>query len=72
MASPRVRWFLVNLSYSGLALFSKPTSFGTVTRLNYSGNLPPIETIDKCGGVLTETKPYADGKPMNVYWIVLC
>lgn len=38
----------------------------------YSDNLPSIKTIEKCGGVLTETKPYADGKPMNVYWIVLC
>ena len=38
----------------------------------YSDNLASIKTIEKCGGVLTETKPYADGKPMNVYWIALC
>lgn len=37
----------------------------------YSDNLASIKTIEKCGGVLTETKPYVDGKPMNVYWIAL-
>ncbi|MCR4431721.1 MAG: GNAT family N-acetyltransferase [Tepidanaerobacteraceae bacterium] len=35
----------------------------------YSDNLASIKTIEKCGGVLAETKPYVDGKPMNVYWI---
>ncbi len=35
----------------------------------YSDNLASIKTIEKCGGVLAETKPYADGRPMNVYWI---
>jgi len=37
----------------------------------YSDNIASVKTIVKCGGVLTETKPYADGKPMNVYWIEL-
>ena len=37
----------------------------------YADNASSIKTINKCGGVLTETKPYADGKPMNVYWIAL-
>ena len=35
----------------------------------YADNLASIKTIEKCGGVPAETKPYADGKPMNVYWI---
>ncbi|MGE5604102.1 MAG: GNAT family N-acetyltransferase [Bacteroidota bacterium] len=35
----------------------------------YADNIASIKTITKCGGVLTETKPYVDGKPMNVYWI---
>ena len=35
----------------------------------YSDNLASIKTIEKCGGVLIETKPYVDGRPMNVYWI---
>jgi len=37
----------------------------------YSDNLASIRTIEKCGGVLAETKPYLDGRPMNVYWITL-
>lgn len=35
----------------------------------YSSNSASIRTIAKCGGVLTETKPYLDGKPMQIYWI---
>lgn len=37
----------------------------------YSDNWGSIRTIEKCGGVLTETKPYIDEKPMNIYWIEL-
>ncbi len=37
----------------------------------YSDNAASVKTIVKCSGILTETKPYADGKPMNIYWIVL-
>jgi predicted acetyltransferase len=47
----------------------------------FSDNLPSIKTIVKCGGVLTETKPYTDGqfvnipdleeKLVNIYWIDL-
>ena len=37
----------------------------------YVDNVPSILTIKKCGGILDETKPYADGKLMNIYWINL-
>lgn len=37
----------------------------------YANNIPSIKTIEKCGGILAETKPFADGKPVNVYWIHL-
>ncbi|KXL52858.1 acetyltransferase (GNAT) family protein [Anaerotignum neopropionicum] len=37
----------------------------------FSNNLPSIRTIQKCGGVLTETKPYSDGNLVNIYWILL-
>jgi predicted acetyltransferase len=37
----------------------------------YADNLASQKTIEKCGGVLTETKPYLDGKPMLIYWIKL-
>jgi len=39
-------------------------------------NIPSIKTIERCGGILSETKhytdgniPYADGKFVNIYWI---
>ncbi len=35
----------------------------------YTDNTASVKTILNCGGVLTKTKPYADGKPMNIYWI---
>ena len=48
----------------------------------FSDNIPSIKTIEKCGGVLSETKRYTDGqfinipnseeKHVNVYWIDLC
>ena len=37
----------------------------------YADNLASAKTIKKCGGILSETKPYLDGKSMNVYWINL-
>jgi predicted acetyltransferase len=48
----------------------------------FSDNTPSIKTIEKCGAVLTETKPYIGGqlcmniphseeKFVNVYWIEL-
>ena len=47
----------------------------------FSDNIPSIKTIEKCGGVLSVTKPYTDGqlinipnseeKLVNVYWIDL-
>jgi len=37
----------------------------------YSDNVASIRTIERCSGKLTETKPYTDGKPLNIYWIKL-
>jgi len=51
----------------------------------FSDNIPSIKTIEKCGGVLSETKPYTDelfpelfkdsvfveGKIVNIYWITI-
>lgn len=37
----------------------------------YSDNLPSKKVIETCGGVKTATKPYTDGKPMDLYWIEL-
>lgn len=35
----------------------------------YADNLPSIRTIERCGGIRIEEKPYADGKPMYIYAI---
>lgn len=35
----------------------------------YQDNTASIKTIEKCGGDLAETKPYTDGKSMNIYWV---
>lgn len=37
----------------------------------YSDNAASVKTIKRCGGVLAESKPYLDGKPMQIYWIRL-
>ena len=37
----------------------------------YSDNVPSKRTIEACGGVCVQTKPYTDGKPMNIYRITL-
>jgi len=37
----------------------------------YAANIPSAKVIEKCGGVLSETKPFTNGKPMNIYWIGL-
>ena len=46
----------------------------------FSDNIASIKTIEKCGGILSETKPYTDGqlinipnseeKIVNIYWTV--
>ena len=37
----------------------------------YSDNTASVKTIEMCGGILTQTKPYIDGTPVNIYWIDL-
>ena len=46
----------------------------------FSDNIASIKTIEKCGGVLTETKVYSgdklnmpdlQAKTVNIYWIEL-
>jgi predicted acetyltransferase len=51
--------------------YSKSIGLSKVMLGCYSDNLASIKTIEKCGGIMTERKPYTDGSPMNVYWIVL-
>ena len=35
----------------------------------YSDNPQSIRTIENCGGIFSEKKPYTDGKPVNIYFI---
>lgn len=37
----------------------------------FSGNAASARMIESVGGKLAETKPYFDGRSMNVYWIEL-
>lgn len=37
----------------------------------YAENLASAKTILHCGGILTEEKPYVDGKSMLLYWITV-
>ncbi len=37
----------------------------------FADNLSSIRTIEKCGGVLTQVKPFHDGRTVNIYWIHL-
>lgn len=37
----------------------------------YPDNLGSIRTIEKCGGVHTDTKPYLDGNEIYLYWIAI-
>ena len=37
----------------------------------FSDNIASINTIRKCGGVLTKTSTYLDNRSINIYWIEL-
>ncbi|KNY29439.1 GCN5-related N-acetyltransferase [Pseudobacteroides cellulosolvens ATCC 35603 = DSM 2933] len=49
--------------------YAKSLSLNRVMLGCYADNIASIKTIVKCGGKLTESKQYVDGKQMNVYWI---
>jgi len=61
--------------------YAKSLSIEKLMIACFSNNLPSIKTIVKCGGVLSEIKPYTDGqiinipnseeKLINIYWINL-
>ena len=51
--------------------YAKSLNIEKVMLACYSDNIPSIRTIEKCGGELSETKCYPDGKPVNIYWIDL-
>lgn len=49
--------------------FAKSLEILKVMIACYSDNIGSVRTIEKCGGRLTQVKPYTDGKPVNIYWI---
>jgi predicted acetyltransferase len=61
--------------------YAKSLSIERLMIACFSDNIPSIKTIEKCGGILSETKPYANGqlvnipnseeKLVNIYWIEL-
>ncbi|HON10797.1 MAG TPA: GNAT family N-acetyltransferase, partial [Chitinispirillaceae bacterium] len=62
-------------------LYAKSLGIKKVMLGCFSDNLPSARTIEKCGGILTETKKYLDNqvyhiddmmeKFINIYWIDL-
>ena len=68
--SERRKGYAVQMLKLALA-YAKSLGLEKVMLGCYTDNTASFKTILKCGGVLTETKPYADGKPMHIYWITL-
>lgn len=68
--SERKKGYAAEILKLGLA-YAKTINIHKVMLGCYSDNIASIKTIKKCNGILFETKPYTDGKPMNLYWIHL-
>ncbi|MCL1913941.1 MAG: GNAT family N-acetyltransferase [Eubacteriaceae bacterium] len=49
--------------------YAASIGLGKVMVSCYEDNIGSVKTILNCGGVLSESKLFADGKPMNVYWV---
>lgn len=52
-------------------IYAKQLGLSKVMLGCFADNLASIRTIEKCGGILTETKPYLDNRMMHVYWIFI-
>jgi predicted acetyltransferase len=68
--SERKKGYATKILKMGLE-YAKTVHIENVMLSCYSDNTASIKTIEKCSGKLTETKPYTDGKPLNIYWIKL-
>ena len=73
--SEREKGYATEMLKMGLE-YAKSLSIEKVMIGCFSDNIPSIRTIEKCGGILSETKqytngniPYVDGKFINIYWI---
>lgn len=68
--SERKKGYATKILRMGLE-YAKTLELDRVMLGCYADNIPSIQTIKKCGGILTETKSYIDGKIMHIYWIDL-
>ena len=76
--SERRKGYATEIMKLGLE-YAKSLGIKKVMIACFEDNIPSIKTIEKCGGMLYETKPYlkseqinlpdTDGKFVNVYWI---
>jgi len=73
----RKKGYATNILKMGLE-YAKSLNIEKIMIGCFSDNIPSIRTIEKCGGILSETKhymdgniPYADKKHINIYWIDL-
>ena len=78
--SEREKGYATEMLKAGIE-YAKSLNIGKLMIVCFSDNIPSIKTIEKCGGVLSETKLYTDGqfvnipdseeKVVNIYWIDL-
>ncbi|NLY75725.1 MAG: GNAT family N-acetyltransferase [Firmicutes bacterium] len=68
--SERKKGYATEMLKMGLE-YAKSIGLKRVMLSCFTSNTASIKTIIKCGGVLTESKSYVDGRPMYVFWIEL-
>ena len=66
--SERKKGYATEILRLGLE-YAKSLNIEKVMVACYSDNIPSVRVIEKCGGVLSEVKPYEDGKLVNIYWV---
>jgi len=78
LPSERKKGYATEILKMGIE-YAKSLNIGKLMIACFSDNFPSIKTIIKCGGVLTEAKPYTDKlflntadeeeKIVNIYWV---
>lgn len=68
--SERQKGFATDMLRQALG-FTRRLGLSKVMLGCFSDNLASKRTIEKCGGKLTQEKPYFDGRMTSIYWIPL-
>jgi len=78
--SERKKGYATDILKMGLE-YAKSLNIEKIMIACFSDNLPSIRTIEKCDGILSETKPLTlgklmdmpdeNGKLVNIYWVLL-